>query len=177
MQIEVLNVAQTTQPNSKGGTYGVLELAFKRLDGDKPGKVEGRKLVSFKYPNVFGVLAEAKPGEQFTINSVKEGDFWQWTAASKGLDKPAMSEAPMASAGVKSTPKSTYETPEERAKRQVYIIKQSSISNAVESLAPGAKAALDPQKVIETAQIYFDWVMGNNLPSEGLAEMQNDIPF
>ena len=52
------------------------------------------------------------------------------------------------------TNRSNFETPEERAKKQVYIVKQSSISNALVVLSVGAKAPPSAQSILDLAQIF-----------------------
>jgi hypothetical protein len=73
---------------------------------------------------------------------------------------------------------SNYETKEERAARQVLIVKQSSLTNAVATLSPGAKAALDANAVIDLAQKYADWVFDKpESDKTGFDDMGSDIPF
>ncbi len=95
-------------------------------------------------------------GQQVEVEQVKNGDFWEWksitaTPATAGL-------APTTTSGVSRVTGSNYETRDERATRQVLIVKQSSLSAAVATLTPGAKAALDPKAVLALAQEYVDWV-------------------
>lgn len=70
---------------------------------------------------------------------------------------------------------STYETPEERAKKQVYIVRQSSLSNALTALAIGAKTPPKPDEVIELARKYEDYVFGKTslppIPDESFPDM------
>ena len=113
--IEILAVTPTTKPTAKG-SYTQLDVAFK-----KDGKTEGKKIMSFGNSKAaFDVLKSAKLGEQYTITSEKnqETGYWDWLEASAGSASPTVKATPTVS------PKSTYETPEERAKRQVYIIRQ-----------------------------------------------------
>jgi len=58
-------------------------------------------------------------------------------------------------------PDRAYETAEERAKKQVYIIKQSSISNAIE-IAKTDGIGLSVPGVLAIAQELTDWVLGTN---------------
>ena len=73
--------------------------------------------------------------------------------------------------------KSTYETPEERAKKQVYIIRQSSLSAAIGSLSVGAKSALKASDVIAVAEEYYAWVMQSPEAAvkQDLFDMPNDM--
>ena len=55
---------------------------------------------------------------------------------------------------------SNYETKEERAARQVLIVKQSSLSTAVSALAVGAKSTPSAADVIAYAKQLEQYVMG-----------------
>jgi hypothetical protein len=167
MQLEVIQVKNETRPNKNGnGSYQMLEVAYKNL---KDGKVGAKKLMSFNDKVVFSTFAEAKSGDIFEVTSEKKGDFWEWTAASRGQGPSAPSAT---STGVNKAPKSTYETPEERARRQVYIMKQSSVSSAIALLGTGAKAPPALTDVLKTAQEIYNWVSTTQLE-----EMLDDIPF
>jgi hypothetical protein len=178
--IEILSLSRETKPTAKGGSYVQLDVAFKNLTS---GKVEGKKVMSFVKPEkVFKTLNEAVAGNQFTITSEKkEGDqYWQWTDAvaiapgaspSKGVDVVRATTV---------APRSTYETHEERAAKQVAIAKQSSLDRAVQLLAIGAKSPPSVQSVIDTAQKFTDWVLSSpSVPDSGvpLLDMQDDIPL
>jgi hypothetical protein len=80
------------------------------------------------------------------------------------------------------SPKSTYETPEERAARQVLIVRQSSISSAVEFAV--AHKVKDPQEVIAIAKQFEDYVFGNDKVKQEVVEvkpnfsdLEDDIPL
>lgn len=169
MQLEVIQVKNETKPNKNGGTYQQLEVAYKNLSD---GKVAAKKVMSFSNPAVFNTLANAKSGEVFEITSEKKGDFWEWTNAAQAV--PGATVAPI-SAPVpfsKQPVKSTYETPEERAKRQIYIIKQSSVSSAIAYHALNSKSVPDLSVVLNTAQQIV-----NFCTTTALTEMENDFPF
>ena len=130
--INVLSTTIETKPTAKG-SYQVVEVAFKNLGS---GKVESKKIMSFTDKAVFSAVSSAKAGDVFTITSEKneKTGYWDWTnvqQAAPGATTPSPS-APAGKAPVQV--KSTYETPEERAKKQVFIIKQSSLNNAIASL-------------------------------------------
>jgi len=170
-QIEIINVQATTKP-TKNGSYVQLDVAYKKL---ADGKIEGKKIMSFANKDAYAVLSKATNGNQFTITSEKEGEFWQWVKveALSGASNTTESSAP--SKGFVS-PKSTYETPEERAKRQVLIVRQSSLSAAVGTLKTDKKE-LDPQAVMELAGRYNAWVFQEELPDMNFADMQDDVPM
>lgn len=141
------------------------------------GKGEKKQyLVSFKNPEVFKKVQELV-GQTVDVENVKDGDFWTWkTISVSGSAASAPGPTGSAAAGTTRVAGSNYETKEERAARQVLIVKQSSLNAAVATLTPGAKTALDPKEVLRQAQEYTDWVFGKD--QEGSIEsMQDDIPF
>lgn len=170
-QIEVLSVSTETKQSSGGKPYVMLDVAFKNLTS---GKTEGKKFVPFGDSEaVYHVLKDAKNGNVFDVTMVKGEKYWQWTEVIAKAPGAASLPEGVAAKVYQQTPKSTYETPEERAKKQVYIVKQSSISNALTALSIGAKTPPTAQSVIDLAQVFTSWVLSSQAP-ESLAEMQND---
>lgn len=113
-------------------------------------------------------LKELKPGDAILIDKEKpEGSsFWKVN----GILKQDASVSPasdynVGKAPAQASPKSTYETPEERAKKQVYIVRQSSISNALELVSNNPefyKKSKDQVKdVLEIAKQFEDYVFDN----------------
>ena len=175
LQIEIINVKQETKPTAKG-SYQQLDVAYKRLDN---GKIEGKKIMSFFSKEVFGALSTATNGSIYTVDSQKneKTGYWDWVkvTASGG----SSTNTPVARGT--ASPKSTYETPEERALRQRMIVRQSSLSNAIETLSvnPG-KDKLQLEEVIKVAETYFNWVMDTSqpsLPNLDIGSMDDDIPM
>jgi hypothetical protein len=177
MNITILSVQSTTQTSKAGKPYQQLEVAFKN---NTFGKVESKKIMPFGTQKAaFDALANAAVGSVFEITVVKnDAGYNDWTAVTAtppgsivpvppgSINKPMM--------GQTTQVKSTYETPEERAKKQVYIIRQSSISNAVDTLTAGAKSPPTFDAVISLAQQYYDWVMQD--PSAAVKQDLFDVP-
>lgn len=176
MQIEVLSTSVEDK-----GKYKQLEVAYKGGDG----KVSSKKIMSFAAPDVFKVLANSKQGDIFDVTTVKnDKGYWDWILVLNGSANGSASGS--ASGSVKAattsspTPRSTYETPEERANRQVLIVRQSSVSNAIEFYKLNAKKQPSTQEIIEVAQFFENYVFGKNTSPKfdgGLAEMNDDIPL
>jgi len=73
--------------------------------------------------------------------------------------------------------KSTYETPEERAKKQVYIVKQSSLSAAIDVLKHNnPKGTVDTQQALQVAQEFVDWVFASPSAPENVVP-DDDVPY
>ena len=179
LNIEVINVQATTKPTAKG-SYIQLDVAFKRLD---TGKVEGKKVMSFTNKEVYDTLTKATNGQQLAVTTEKneKSGYWDWTKVD-ALGAGSAAAAPSKAAGATSftSPKSTYETAEERAARQVLIVRQSSLSAAVAVLKNDKKPA-DTKEVIDLADYFTRWVFQKDveLPNkvDDIGEMEDDIPY
>lgn len=138
MLITINSVAVSTAP--KG--YQVADVSY-----TKDGKAETKKIMSFAAPAVFASLNNLKNFPvDVTVTVKKEGAYWNWKELSTDLTSGATSTNVPKSAGTKVTG-SNYETSEERARRQIYIIRQSSVSSAIEYLK-----ATNPKGVEKSVQ-------------------------
>ena len=158
MQINatVVSVENNVEITKKdGGTYQGSRLSYRGADGKLAEQAFHNNVLKFN-PKVKNALDGISPGDAITIIKEKKGEFWNVTDLIKGT-APAEA-APQAAAGGNKgyvAPKSTYETPEERAKKQVYIVRQSSITAALTMLGSKAK---DVATVIEVAKQFEDYV-------------------
>lgn len=169
MQIEILSVTI----NNKG-RYNEAEVAFKNLQS---GKVEGKKIVSFVNPDVWKTIADAKPGNSFNVTTEKDAkNYWQWTAITAQAPDQAASQDIPTKTSYATPVKNTYETPEERAYKQTSIVRQSSLSNAINVLSvnPG-KDKLTVEDILALAAIFESWVIRTDTSVESLTKMANDI--
>jgi hypothetical protein len=180
MNITILSVQSTTQTSKAGKPYQQLEVAFKN---NTFGKVESKKLMPFGAQKAaFDALANASVGSVFDITVVKnDAGYNDWTACvqaapgSVAAPSPgSINNAAKPTAGNVTQVKSTYETPEERAKKQVYIIRQSSLSSAISILTPGAKSPIKLSEVTDVADELFAWVMQD--PNAAVKQDLFDVP-
>jgi hypothetical protein len=177
MFIEVVDVNRSDAMGKNGKSYGVLQVAY-RADG----KMQEKKLMSFSNPNVFKHIEKMSKGESVEVKTEKDQNgYWQWTAIG---DAASAQSTPSATGSSQATPTrvtgSTYETKEERAVKQRYIVRQSSLSNAIDSLSIGAKSALSPADVIAVAKQFEEWVFSeNSKPAlDAIVEdLSDDIPY
>lgn len=167
--VEVLSVSVEDK-----GKYKMAEVAYKGSDG----KVTSKKLMSFNYPEVFNSFANAKQGNVFSVEMVKnDKGYWDWTTATTG-GAAGGATAKASPAPGNSSPKSTYETAEERANRQVLIVRQSSLSNAIEFLGLNQKKVPSVQEVVEVASFFEGYVFGKTSKPEvadEFAGLESDI--
>lgn len=172
MQIKIINVDVESVVNGNKN-YELAEVLY-----DFQGNKRTQKVVSFANPSVFKTVKNAQKGEFYEVTVTKNGQGYnQWTAisASDGSapagNERASGTAPASSAG-SNTAVRTYETAEERERRQRLIVRQSSLTAALATLTPGAKAALDPAAVQKLAEQYTDWVF----EKVDLFNQPNDLP-
>ena len=185
ISIQILSVTTETKPTSKG-SYQQLEVAYKDLNNG--GKVASKKVMSFANKEVFENLSLARPVDVFNIETVKneKTGYWDWMKATKG-SQPAVavgvisSEAPRSGGTAQSATRSGgWETPEERAKKQVYIIRQSSLSTAVEALSVGRKGEIKKEEIVELAKYLEDFIFGTKSDAVDLGTIETipeDLPF
>lgn len=142
------------------------------------GEARKQNIMSFSNPDVFKKVQELT-GQTVDVEVGKNDkgySEWRSIVQSAGA-APANASGSGSTTSTTRVSGSNYETKEERAARQVLIVKQSSLSAAVATLTPGAKAALDQKAVIDLAQTYADWVFEAEQDASGFDNMNNDIPF
>lgn len=162
MQVTVIDVAQETLSAKNGRTFQQLVVSYKN---DK-GMAQAKKLVSFANPDLFKAAKSWTKDQIINVKTVKNDKtgYWDWV----GLEGETVSESKPTASATRVTG-SNYETKEERAARQVYIIRQSSLATAVDLLGQGAST----DTVIETAKVFETYVLGNTGSFEDLPD---DIP-
>jgi len=172
MSIKIQEVTVETVQKGKN-KYQVANVVY--TDG---GKNFTKKIMSFANPAVFDTVKNAKSGEEYEVKAVKDGDYWNWASIEKvdaGTTRAAGAGTPATGGKVVG---SNYETAEERKLRQMLIVKQSSIANAIEFLTSAQRlpegGGFNVKDVLNVAQEFVDFVYGTN---ETLEEMDNDIPY
>jgi hypothetical protein len=151
MLIQIRNVSVENVVKGKS-RYSVAHVTY-----DFQGAEKTRKIMSFSNPDVFKKVQEAVGQSVEVVIGKNDAGYDEWksvTITGSASTTGTVSSPPTAN----RVSGSNYENKEERAARQVLIVKQSSLSAAVATLTPGAKAALDPRVVLDLAQQYVDWV-------------------
>jgi len=156
MLIQILNVTPLQATTKTGKPYTKAEVAYKNLTFNK---VESKVLMPFgATEGACKTLLAATSGSKYEITVVKnDAGYNDWTSVTPS-DASAPVQAAVAapqtggrSTGSTGTVKSTYETAEERAARQILIVRQSSVSSAIALLSAGSKGAIKVDAVVETA--------------------------
>jgi hypothetical protein len=169
MLINIIDVgAPNTHAAKNGRSYQSIEVTYK----DDQGQVKNKKLMSFSNPSVFNHIKDLTKGDQINLRTEKDAaGYWQWIGIEG--DKTVATET-------KTTPQaggrvtgSNYETKEERAARQVLIVRQSSLSSAVELLGPGKSV----EEVLAVAKQFEDYVFAKSTGIDAINEMEDDFPL
>lgn len=125
MLVAIQGVNVTTSDGDK--PYKIAEVSYL-----KDGKDEVRKVVSFgDSAEAFKSLIALKDfPTNVEVALKKNGKYWNWVGIGpvSGEPKAAANDHPRGGGG------RDFETKEERARRQVYIVRQSSITSAIEVL-------------------------------------------
>lgn len=122
---------------------------------DQDGQSKEKKLMSFTFPDVYKTLVNANVGDAYDIKAEKDGKFWNWVNATPVGSGSSQSTTSVGATS--STPtRGGWETPQERAIKQVYIIRQSCLSTAATLLAGKGKAS----DVIDVAKQFEAYVHG-----------------
>lgn len=176
MQIQIIDVGTPNTHAAKNGrNYQSLEITYKGSDG----KVSAKKLMSFSNPSVWKAASSWTKGD--TVEVITEKDdagYWQWTGIGSAGAASQSSAAPAASAGATRVTGSNYETKEERAARQVLIVRQSSLSVAVQALLAGAKAPPNANDIINLAKDLEAYVFAEEVKeTPELNDLEDDIPY
>ena len=183
MKISIIATAIETKPTAKG-SYQQLEVTYRDLDKNK---VTSKKIMSFNKPeSVFKTLSTAKGGDTFDIGNIKneQSGYWDWNSAERATATTVETPSSKATASSATPAKGGWETPEERKARQVYIVRQSSLTNAVATLTHGRKTELKPEEVLELAKYYERFVFDIQDPQQvaqkdvdTFEDDLNDLPF
>lgn len=156
----LINIVDVGSPNThaakNGRSYQSIEVTYK----GENGQVGNKKLMSFSNPAVFNHIKNLQKGSSVNVTTVKDANgYWQWTGIEG--EGAASAEAKPTGGTVGTTNRvtgSNYETKEERAARQILIVRQSSLSSAVELLGPGKTV----EEVLKVARQFEDYVFAKD---------------
>jgi hypothetical protein len=172
----LINIIDVGQPNThaakNGRSYQSMEVTYK----DQTGKTSSKKLMSFSNPSVFNAAKNWQKGDSVNVVTQKDDQgYWQWTGI--GGDEQVAEQPAKQSATPTRVTGSNYETKEERAARQVLIVRQSSVASAIAALAVGAKSSPSSADVIKYAKEIESYVYGQAQTIDELSDDLDDIPL
>jgi|TARA_R110002153_G_scaffold87801_4_gene216769 hypothetical protein len=175
MIVTLIDVGQPQSVKTQRGSYQSLEVSYR----NESGQVQGKKLMSFANPAVFKTIQEYVKDDRLDIETFKDDNgYWQWKNIAKEGEAPPKSDSSASTS--KATTRvtgSNYETSDERAKRQVYIVRQSSIANAVNLLTAGSKS-VKVDEVLSVAKQMEAYVFGtpSTESAPSIDDLSDDIP-
>lgn len=169
MLINIVDVgAPNTHAAKNGRSYQSIEVTYK----NEQGQTQSKKLMSFSNPTVFNHIRDLTKGDALNVTTEKDANgYWQWTGIGGDNAVSETKQATPATGG--RVTGSNYETKEERAQRQLYIIRQSSLANAVEILNKGA----DTREVLKLAEELVNYVLAKSKGIDAINELEDDIPL
>lgn len=152
MQITVKNVEVQEVQKGKGRPYSVATVEY-----DFNGNARTQKVMSFTNPGVFAVVKDLASGDVVDVDVTKNAQGYnEWAKVTKAAAGASPAPQTQRSTG------SNYETREERQQRQVYIIRQSSLAQAVQFLSKEEDVSIN--QVLDVADRFVDYVMNGNSP-------------
>jgi hypothetical protein len=182
MKIKVTAVSVKSAKTKGGKDYEFLDLDYRNLSFDD--KAEAKKIMPFGSKEVFATLKNSSNGDVFTVLREKDdAGYWQWIGIASGdvqIERASSGATAAPAKAATPAPKSTFETPEERAKKQIYIVRQSSISAAIDTLKTDKKSPT-VEEVLAVAKQYEQFVFGTGAlaATEKLPEVDesDDVPY
>ena len=170
VQGQVVSVEQNVSiTKQNGGAYQGTRFSYRDMTGKLCEQNFHNNSLKFNQ-KMATALSNLNPGDSFTMIKEKEGEYWNVKDIIAG-DAPVPASNGSKPAAQPS-PKSNYETAEERAKRQVYIIRQSSISSAV-ALAAILKLK-DTKEVLKVAKEFEAFVMDTEYDDGSIHSLKSD---
>lgn len=159
MQVQIVNVdIEVGKPGPKGWSKAIVDYMVN-------GQNRKQNIMSFTNPQVYKDVTSGKfTGETVEVNITKNAKGYdEWAAISLA---GTGASASVASASSQTSPAATtrvtgsnYETPVERARRQVLIVRQSSLTAALTYLKEAGRFdTATEQDVKNLAQEFTDWV-------------------
>jgi len=165
MSKQITVIRSTLSKAPKG--YPIIELAYKSDDG----KTKGMKILGFGTQKaIVDTLTGLETGTVLDVEfEQNDRGYWQFRSVKstgKKEDVAAAVDAPKAKSG------SNWETTEERAARQVMIVRQSSLGHAVAYLTALEPKGLtkSPNDVVDVARVFETYVLSQDKQPTGDVE-------
>lgn len=173
VQGQVVSVEQNVSiTKNGGGSYQGTRFSYRDMNGKLVEQNFHNNSLKFN-PKLNVALSNMKPGDPFTMVKEKEGEFWNVKDLIIG-DATPMTTTNTKPTGANPAPKSNYETPEERAKKQVYIVRQSSLSTATGLLTLQGKKTATKEEVVTLAKFFEAYVFDTEFDDGTIHTLQSD---
>ena len=156
--IKVLSI-EIKNPPDPSKKYTILTVNY-----TDNGKLNSRNILSFVAKDLYAAFSKAVSGESFEITEEKNAKgYYEFTSAkSVGVLSGTATEATGGTAPrqASSSSGSTYSNKEERDQTQIYIVKQSTLKAAIDTLPLLNLKKVGVQDVLSLAKQYEDYVFG-----------------
>ena len=154
-----INVLKSDVTVPAGKKYQVCELGYRTEDG----KIKGMRIFGFgPMKTVFDVASKAVKDDILAAD-FRQNDkgYWEFASLSSTGEKAASAATPTsAQQPVVASRTGNWETTDERAARQVMIVRQSSISNAINAIPrPDTFDEVDIAEIIQIAKMFEAYVL------------------
>ena len=170
---KVVEIEKSILIEGTNGAYKGSKIIYKDVEGKVKEKAFHEN--TFKYNKAFEKELHAlSAGDSFVATLEKKGEYWNWLAIKKSTgETPTMAKPAATSTG------SNWETAEERKNKQVYIIRQSSISAALKVLELNGNKKISVKDVTLLADELTNWVLGQAKQETEATfdDLENDIPY
>lgn len=167
-----------------GGTYPGATISYR----DKDNKLQEKAFHAngLKYNAALkNGLGNLQTSDNFIAQAEKnDGGFWEWKSIAKDTSSNSSSDVKGNNKPQTMSATSTYATKEERAQTQVYIVRQSSLANALKLAEVQGNKKIDVMSIINDAKWFENWVLNGEKndavikkDDSSLENLDNDIPF
>jgi hypothetical protein len=158
MRVKILDVSTENVVKGKS-RYSKATVAY-----SYNGEAKTQNIMSFANPDVYKDV-QNYIGQEVEVTVTKNANGYnEWAAIAPFTGNSDTPSTPVGSPSTGTPVRvtgSNYETPAERAQKQVYIVKQSSISASLEFHKLVGTEQLKLDDVIATAQHFVDYVFDN----------------
>lgn len=161
-------------PKVNGGSYQGSRLMYRDDSGALKEQNFTNQTLKFN-PAIKNQLNQLAPNASFTMVKEKEGEFWNVKGIYTEGNVPSQSVSPnttKAPITPSASPKSNYETPEERAQKQVYIIRQSAVNYAVN--ASTLLKLKSKEEIVSLAKFFEAYVLGTEFDDGSIMSLKSD---
>ena len=160
--IEVLKINRSHAGKAGTKGYEVVEVAYK----DPEGKTKGMKVLDFVQREVFKSLEGVNDGDILDVEfEQNDKGYWQFKSIAKGTAPASGTNTKGVSAAAPAA-RGNWETSEERAARQVMIVRQSQLTNTISYFELTKHTKATPEDVIAVAKVFEAFVLGTEAPVE-----------
>lgn len=178
MKAQVISVRFDVNEEKNGKTYSFFKLQY--LTDKKENKTYSGMMSALKFNKVLNTkLKEVKENDEVELTFGKNKFGYDELQGIELLNKPAAAKADVGNKPTSGYNNRDFETKEEREKKQVYIVRQSSISAAIALLKTDKKVPTSFE-ILETAKQFEQFVFGGKVDG-GIgsvdAALVDDLPF